>query len=100
AAHLDTVNENSHSTVTLLRVLLVTAPRVQSLLDANVSALDRDERRLKLGDDVGNKHKGAAVLDAGTFDELARCVGKRKTGPLLLSPEDCRHRQEKVRARY
>lgn len=69
-----------------LTVLLVTAPRIGAFESRTVSDFLPSESRIDYGAGIGKKRKGAGALDPRTQAELAHYVGRRKRGPLFLSP--------------
>lgn len=95
-AWFDLVRGSARATRPIFVTLLVAAPRVGAFVALDVDGLDHQERRLLLGADEGNKLKGTATLDEATYAEVVAYVERRKAGPLFLSPEGERLRQEKL----
>lgn len=85
ADRLDAMHKRKAPLRPALVALLVTAPRIGSLVDRDVSDLKAD--RIDYGDDVGNKRRGYGALDAKTAQELRDYVGARKEGPLFLAAD-------------
>ncbi len=69
------------------RVLLVGAPRAGALISRDVAHLDRKRSRIDLGAGSGRKLRGACALDPRTLRDVARYLGRRRSGPLFLSPK-------------
>jgi hypothetical protein len=72
-----------------LDALLVAAPRVSALAALEAPDFDHAEGRL-VTEGCGNKRAGAGALDDRTATEIAAYLGKRKLGPLFLSPQGAR----------
>lgn len=82
---LDRWKERKHPTRPVFLTLLITGARVSAPAEADVPALDLANARIDLGPGSERKPRGDAALDPATLAELRRYVGKRKSGPLLLS---------------
>lgn len=78
----------------LLVTLLVTAPRVSSLVERDVEDFKGD--RIDFGDDVGNKRRGYGALDPVTAAELKAYIGERKDGSLFLAADGGRFSKERL----
>lgn len=67
--------------------MLVTAPRVTTLLTREIEHLDLDEARIDFGEGCENKRTGRGALDPATVKELEAYMQRRKkSGPLFPSP--------------
>lgn len=57
-----------------------------------------DRSRICFGADVGNKRKGAGVLDASTLAEIQTYLAGRELGPLFLGPKGGRLTKKRLLA--
>jgi hypothetical protein len=86
---LDAICMRKHPMRPVWTALLVAAPRVSALAALEVPDFDRVEGRL-ITEGCGNKRAGAGALDDRTTTEIATYLGKRRLGPLFLSPQGAR----------
>lgn len=83
---LDTIHRRKHPLRIVFEVLLVTAPRVEALVERDVEHFLRDERRIDYGAGKGKKLRGQGKLDDETAGLLEEYLGGRTEGPLVLGP--------------
>lgn len=88
---LDTIHGRDYPTRIVWTVLLVSGARAGALVERDARHFDREDGRLDLGADVGNKRRGAATLDSRTADELADYLDRVR--PRVLDAQRARARK-------
>ncbi len=83
---LDVIHHRKHPIRITFELLLVTAPRVEALVERDVAHYRADQRRIDYGEGVGKKLRGQGKLDDATAVALEASLADRKNGPLVLSP--------------
>ncbi len=83
---LDVIHHRKRPLRIVYELLLVTAPRVDALMQRDVGDFLRDERRIDYGAGNGKKLRGQGKLDDRTAAGLKTYVGSRAEGPLVLGP--------------
>lgn len=93
---LDRERGRQHPQRPVFLAMLVTAPRGGAFVSRDVGDLDLEAGRIRYGEDVRNKRKGAGALDPTTAEELRRYVSGRAHGPLFLSPRGGRYQTKRL----